>query len=660
MDDTLLSLRGIGKRKYQAFQKLSLQTIDQLVFYYPKAHLNKGRITALADIDIADKYALEVTVRQFEKSRIKGGRTMHKFIVEDDTASAQVLFINTPFITNYFHVDGHYYIYGQVSIDAGKLTIFHPEIRPYDEGAFGIEPKYGLTDGLSNKDIRNAVAQCRERIENLTEVLPPSIVAKRHLMARSKAVLAIHFPSDEEVLKDAKWRLKYEELFHLQMALRHRKLRVSKMARAQLDNLPSDAEIAQLFSFQLTGDQMRAISEIKLDMASAMPMNRLLQGDVGSGKTAVAIAAAYCVVQNGLQVALMAPTEILAQQHYETFSKCFSSDQLKLLTASTKDKQALYDAVATGAVSIVIGTHAIIQNALSFANLGLVITDEQHRFGVNQRKALSEKAHGVDVLVMSATPIPRTLSLIVYGDMAISTIKQLPVGRLPIKTHYIRPAKYEAMLDFIAEHLAQGEQVYFVAPLIEESDKIDLVAAEQLYCTIAARYPTYQVALVHGKMSAEQKNEIMNQFKNGKAQVLVSTTVIEVGVDVPQATIMVITHAERFGLSQLHQMRGRVGRGSGQSYCFLTAKAPGKVALERIAMMTKSNDGFAIAEKDLQIRGPGELLGVRQHGLPELKLVDLKSDIDLVKSVYEDCKALFESSEDIADYLSWLESQMVL
>ncbi len=660
MDQKLLSLRGIGKKKYQAFQKLSLQTIEQLVFYYPKAHLNKGRITPLADIVSADKYALEVTVKHFQKSRIKGGRTLHKFIVEDDTATAQVLFINTPFITNYFHVDGRYYIYGQVSIDATDLIIFHPEIRPHDEGAFGIEPKYALTDGLSNKDICNAVAQCQRQIADISEVLPQSIVEKHHLMARSAAVFAIHFPSDEEVLAEAKRRLKYEELFHLQMALRHRKQRVSQMMRMGLDNLPSDDEIGRLFSFKLTADQLRAISEIKTDMGAAMPMNRLLQGDVGSGKTAVAIAAAYCVVQNGFQVALMAPTEILAQQHYDTFCKSFSSDQLKLLTAATKDKQAIYDAVAAGRIAIVIGTHAIIQNALTFADLRLVITDEQHRFGVNQRKSLSEKAPGVDVLVMSATPIPRTLSLIVYGDMSISTIKQLPRGRLPIKTHYVKPAKYDAMLDFIEEHLARGEQAYFVAPLIEESDKIDLVAAEQLYHSIAARFAKYRVALMHGKMSAEQKNDIMDQFKAGMTQVLVSTTVIEVGVDVAQATIMVITHAERFGLSQLHQMRGRVGRGAGQSYCFLTARAPGEVARQRIAMMTKSNDGFAIAEKDLQIRGPGELLGVRQHGLPELKLVDLKSDIDLVKSVYEDCKALFESSEDISDYLQWLESQMVL
>ncbi len=660
MDNTLMDLRGIGKRKYQAFQKLALQTVDQLIFYYPKEHLDKSRITPLAELTSAAKYAMEVTVKHCQKSRIKGGKTLYKFIVADDSGSAEVLFINAPYITNFFHVDGHYYIYGQVTIDAAKPVIFHPEIRPYNEGAFGIEAKYDLTDGLNGKDVSNALAQCKAQIAAVAEVLPRSIVNKRHLMARNAALYAIHFPADLADLAAAKWRLKYEELFNLQMALHHRKRRISKMTRRPIEHLPSEAELAKCFSFQLTDDQWRAIRQIQTDMTSPVPMNRLLQGDVGSGKTAVAIAAAYIALKNDFQVALMAPTEILAQQHYETFKKSFSSDCLKLLTSSTKDKKTLYAAVAAGQVGIVIGTHAIIQDALSFANLGLVITDEQHRFGVNQRKALSEKAGAVDVLVMSATPIPRTLSLIVYGDMAISTIKQLPKGRLPIKTHYVKPAKYAAMLNFIEDHLKLREQVYFVAPLIEESDKIDLLAAEQLYHKMAARYAAYGVALVHGRMSTEQKNDLMNQFKDGAIRVLVATTVIEVGVDVPQATIMVITHAERFGLSQLHQMRGRVGRGSGQSYCFLTAKSPGKVAAQRIAMMTQSNDGFAIAERDLQIRGPGELLGVRQHGLPELKLVDLKADIDLAQMVQEDCKALFESTEDISDYIDWLDGQMVL
>ncbi len=660
MNDSLLTLKGIGKRKYSGFQKMGLNTIEQLLFYYPREYEDRAHISALSSIAESAKYAIEVNVIDYQKFRRSGGKTMHKFIVSDDSATAQVIFINTPFITNYFHLDGHYFLYGQINVQADGLVMFHPEIRPHSDGGFGIVPKYGLSEGVTNKDIRKALSQCVGYIAAVEEVLPQTVVLKNSLMNRATALNILHFPSDLEQLNKARYRLKYEELFNLQMAMLYKRSRIKKSLKQCVSRNTPMAEIKALFQFELTGDQQRAIDDILGDMATDTPMNRLLQGDVGSGKTAVAIAAAYTAVNSGFQVALMAPTEILARQHYETFVKFFDEAKIALLTSSASRKNQLYTAIAEAEIDIVIGTHAIIQTAVNFANLALVITDEQHRFGVNQRKSLSEKAAGVDVLVMSATPIPRTLSLIIYGDMDISTINEMPIGRLPVKTHYVKPPKYQAMLDYIEEHLASGEQAYFVAPLIEESDKIDLIPAEKLYQSVAARFASYQVALVHGRMTAEQKNETMTAFKNGEIQVLVSTTVIEVGVDVPQATIIVITHSERFGLAQLHQLRGRVGRGKLQSYCFLLAKQPGKIARQRIAMMTKTNDGFAIANKDLEIRGPGEMLGIKQHGLPELKIVNLKEDIDLLKTVQADCKQLFNSGEDITDYLDWLSTQMTL
>ncbi len=660
MNDSLLALKGIGKKKYSGFQKMGLHTVEQLLFYYPREYEDRAHISALSTITESAKYAVRIRVVDYQKFRRSGGKTMHKFVVADDSATAQVIFINTPFITNYFHLDGHYFLYGQINVQVDGLVMFHPEIRPHSDGGFGIVPKYSLSEGVTNKDIRKALLQCTDYITAVKEVLPQAVILKNKLLSRSRALNIIHFPTDLTELQQARYRLKYEELFNLQMAMLYKRSRIKKSLKQCVSRKTSGAEIKALFQFELTGDQQRAIDDILDDMASTTPMNRLLQGDVGSGKTAVAITATYTAVKNGFQVALMAPTEILARQHYETFAKFFEKEKIALLTSSASGKKEMCDAIAAGEIDIVIGTHAIIQTAVAFNKLALVITDEQHRFGVNQRKLLSEKAEGVDVLVMSATPIPRTLSLIVYGDMDISTINEMPIGRLPVKTHYVKPPKYHAMLDYIEEHLASGEQVYFVAPLIEESDKIDLIPAEKLYQSVAARFVDYQVALVHGRMTAEQKNETMVAFKNGDIQVLVSTTVIEVGVDVPQATIIVITHSERFGLAQLHQLRGRVGRGKLQSYCFLLAKQPGKIARQRIAMMTKTNDGFAIANKDLEIRGPGEMLGIKQHGLPELKIVNLKEDIDLLKVVQADCKQLFSSGEDIIDYLDWLNTQMIL
>ncbi len=660
MNESLLTLKGVGKKKYNGFQKMGLNTIEDLLFYYPREYEDRAHISALSSIEENAKYAIAVTVVDYQKFRRQGGKTMHKFIVSDNSATAQVIFINTPFITNYFHLDGHYYLYGQINRQADGLVMFHPEIRPHADGGFGIVPKYALSEGVSQKDIQRALLQCTDQMSAVKEVLPQSVVAKNNLMDRAAALNIIHFPKDLAQLEKARHRFKYEELFHLQMAMLYKRSRIKKSIKRAVSHKLSMSEIAALFQFELTSDQKRAISEILADMSTDVPMNRLLQGDVGSGKTAVALAAAYTAVKSGFQVALMAPTEILARQHYDTFSKFFAAEEIALLTSSASGKDKLYTAIAAGEINIVIGTHAIIQTTVRFKQLALVITDEQHRFGVNQRKSLSEKADGVDVLVMSATPIPRTLSLIIYGDMDISTINEMPIGRLPVKTHYVKPPKYQAMLDYIEEHLAAGEQAYFVAPLIEESDKIDLIPAEKLYQSVASRFSDYQVALVHGRMSTEQKNETMTAFKNGTIQVLVSTTVIEVGVDVAKATIIVITHSERFGLAQLHQLRGRVGRGQLQSYCFLLAKQPGKIARQRITMMTKTNDGFAIANKDLEIRGPGEMLGIRQHGLPELKIVDLKADIDLLKIVQADCKQLFNSDEDITNYIDWLNEQMVL
>lgn len=661
MQASIRNLKGIGPRKMTRFAQLGIKTMAGLANHLPRRHEDRRIITTIDQIEQADKYTLRLALTFLSSHRISGGRKLHKYIGSDQTGQIELLFVNAPYIERALKVGQSYFFYGAVKIERGKLSMFHPEFKDLDAGDFGIVPVYPLTDGLSHRDIVQAIEQIKMRIIKMTDMLPARIIDDNQLMARGQAVYQMHFPSDDHLLSQAIYRLKYEELFNMQMALLYAKNSVQSATKKHCYK-PIDSAAAQhLFSFELTAGQRASIADIYADMDRPMPMNRLVQGDVGSGKTAVAIAAVWRAINSGLQAAFMVPTELLANQHYHTFCGYLDSTDIALLTAQTSRNEQMLAAIANGTYKLIIGTHAVIQEQVNFDNLCLVITDEQHRFGVNQRKALAEKsANDVDVLVMSATPIPRTLSMIMYGDMSISSITDMPKGRKLVKTHYIKPSKIDAMHRFIKERLSAGEQAYFVAPLIEESEKMDLKSAQELYAEISAVFKDFRVALIHGKLKNSEKDSIMTDFQSGIIHILVATTVIEVGVDVKRATIMVITHAERFGLAQLHQIRGRVGRGEGQSYCFLLSSHYGKIAKARIEMMTKTNNGFEIANKDLEIRGPGELLGVRQHGLPELKIADLSTDRAIIEKIQQDCKALIDCGQIPEAYDDWLNKHMFL
>lgn len=661
MQASIRNLKGIGPRKMTRFAQLGIKTMADLANHLPRRYEDRRIVTEIDQIAQADKYTLRLTLTFLSSHRISGGRKLHKYIGSDQTGQVELLFVNAPYIERALKVGQSYFFYGGIKMENGKLSMFHPEFKDLDKGDFGIVPIYPLTDGLNHRDIVQALEQIQARIVKMADMLPVKIIDDNGLMARGQAVYQMHFPADDNLLSQAIYRLKYEELFNMQMALLYAKRSVQNATKKHHYQALDSAAAQRLFPFELTAGQRTSIADIYADMDRPTPMNRLVQGDVGSGKTAVAIAAAWRAIISGLQVAFMAPTELLANQHYNTFCSYLDKADIALLTAQTSKDEQLLAAIASGVYKLIIGTHAVIQEQVNFDDLCLVITDEQHRFGVNQRKALAEKsASDVDVLVMSATPIPRTLSMIMYGDMSISSITDMPKGRKLVKTHYVKPSKIAAMYQFIKERLSAGEQAYFVAPLIEESEKIDLKSAQELYAEVSAIFKDFGVALIHGKLKNSEKDRIMADFQNGNIQVLVATTVIEVGVDVKRATIMVITHAERFGLAQLHQIRGRVGRGEGQSYCFLLSSHYGKIAKARIEMMTKTDDGFEIANKDLEIRGPGELLGVRQHGLPELKVADLSADRAIIEQVQRDCKALIDNDQIPEAYDDWLNKHMFL
>lgn len=663
----LTTLKGIGKKKASYYERLGLKTIEDLLFHYPKRFEDRREVYHFSDVTDELRGTFHVYVLHVSSHRIKGNQTMVKIAVDDGSAKGDLVFMNAPFAEKRFESGRAYDVYGTAKRQGSRVTLFHPEVKGHnpDDPGFGIVPHYALTDGISQSDLRKTLTLCVDDLEAIMDPLPDEILKKYAFMTKAEAIKTLHFPKDEGVLKAARRRLIYEELFHLQMALLAIKSALKHQKKNYAYKRLSQDTLNSLFTFDLTQAQKRVLDEVFSDMDSDRLMNRLLQGDVGSGKTAVAIAATFKAVGSGYQVAVMAPTEILAKQHEEAFKKSLEGfASVALLSGQTKDKQGLYEAIQNGQVDVLVGTHALLQEGVAFKNLALVITDEQHRFGVRQRETLTEKGqYPTDVLVMSATPIPRTLSLILYGDLDISIIDQYPKGRQPIKTYHVPDRKKNDMYLFIKNKINQGEQVYFVAPLIEMSETLSLQSAQELYQELVPILGENHLALLHGQMKAKEKEAVMQAFKAGKIKALVATTVVEVGIDVPQATMMVITHAERFGLSQLHQLRGRVGRGTLQSYCFLLAEKPGQVAKQRIETLVKTQDGFEIADKDLEIRGPGEIIGTKQHGIPELKIADLSRHASVLMRVQMDAKALLADEAFTSchkDYLVWLKSKMVI
>jgi len=667
LQSPLTAIKGIGPKKSKSFASLSLRTVESLFLHLPHRYEDRRVCQTFREGQDGIKGLFCAVVVNVTSTRVKGNQSMTKVEVDDGSQKATVVYMNIPYIANQFTRGEHYWFYGAPQIKGKLFSLFHPEsrsVKDYPKG-FGIVPIYPLTEGLTQSDLKRALEEAWYLLSQVDESLPSACFTYRKLMARSSALQTIHQPHDLEALKEARYRLIYEEFFHLQMALMLIKEKIGHQPKAMTYQHVTDLEFQSLFPFELTESQSRVIHEIYSDMDSSHCMNRLLQGDVGSGKTAVAMAAAYKCVVSGYQVAIIAPTEILAKQHFASFEKILSHyGKVSFLTGQIKNRQTVLEEIENGESCVIVGTHAVFQERVVFKNLKLVITDEQHRFGVGQRQLAADKGgEPLDVLVMSATPIPRTLSLILYGDLDISVINTYPIGRKPIKTHYIKPSKVQDLYKFMGERLALGEQAYVVAPLIEDSEFVDLVSVKELYDTLKPYFDEFGLEMLHGQLKSSEKEAIMQRFKLGQTKVLVATTVIEVGVDVPQATMMIVTHAERFGLSQLHQLRGRVGRSDLQSFCFLLASSPGEIAKKRLAVMVATQDGFEIANKDLELRGPGEIIGLKQHGVPEFKLADLVKHSSILSDAQQDALNYIKNEGrtiENSDYAKWLVRNLVL
>jgi len=648
---SLSSIKGVGPKKYALLNKMGLYTVEDFVEMFPRRYIDRRHIVGLSDI----KAEMTCTVRAFvidiQVSSRFGKKEYLKIKTSDGSFFLDVVFFNARYVSGLFKLNKEYLFYGKVTYGQGGFTMTHPDFcsseHPSDQFK-KIQPVYPLTEGIGQKDMLKISTQIFETMR-FEEFLPKAIIDEHKLIDRDKALKEIHFPDSRDAYKVSKYRLVFEEFLTLQLGLLMLKSDIKKKIghsyHMTSDNKKQiDALVASL-PYEMTGAQKRVLSEVYSDMINEKVMNRLIQGDVGSGKTLLAVLAIYFASLNGYQGAMMVPTEILAEQHFESFEEIFKDLDVTvgLLTRSTSKSQ-IKERIKDGTVDIIIGTHALIQDDVEFYNLGLVVTDEQHRFGVNQRTVLSKKGESPDVLVMTATPIPRTLSLILYGDIDISKVDEMPKNRIPIKTSRVPEYKIDRMYDYIRDEVDKGRQCYIVYPLVEESDVLDLKSVTEMYEKLSKNvFKGYKTGIIHGKLKSVEKDAVMKSFEKNDVQILFATTVIEVGINVPNASIIVIEHAERFGLAQLHQLRGRVGRGAYQSYCFLVSDSKSDVTNERLSIMCKSTDGFEIADKDLEIRGPGEVFGLRQHGLPEFKIADLIKNKSILEIAQETAKSYVKS-----------------
>ncbi|SCG97996.1 ATP-dependent DNA helicase recG [uncultured Clostridium sp.] len=656
-DQSIETLKGIGEKTAKLFEKVGIRTIDDLLHYYPRGYDTYGEPKAIGELS-EDETG---TVEGFLKSGATGvhvnGLSIVQATISDMTGKLRLVWYHMPYLKNTLRPDSHFIFRGRVIRKKNGLTMEQPQMfkpEAYEELLSSMRPVYAQTKGLGNKMITSAVEQALAFRTLERDYLPAGLRIANELAEYNFAIEHIHFPSNEEELKFARKRLVYDEFFFFLLAVRHLKeKRQNVQSPFHMEKQDECRKLLADLPYRLTNAQLRTLEEVLRDLKSGSVMNRLIQGDVGSGKTIIAVLALLAACENGYQGALMVPTEVLARQHFESVTELFEKHgvdkKVILLTGSmtAKEKRIAYEKVASHEADIIIGTHALIQEKIVYDNLALVITDEQHRFGVAQREMFGNKGQMPHVLVMSATPIPRTLAIILYGDLDISVIDELPANRLPIKNCVVDKSYRPRAYRFIENEVKNGRQAYVICPMVEESEMIDAENVLDYTKILRQNLPGIRVEYLHGKMKGKEKNKIMEEFAAGKIQVLVSTTVIEVGVNVPNATVMMIENAERFGLAQLHQLRGRVGRGDKQSYCIMVNASGNKEKNRRLDVLNKSNDGFYIASEDLKLRGPGDIFGIRQSGDLEFQLADIYTDAVTLKKVSEDVNRLLEQDENL-------------
>lgn len=653
-------LKGVGEKTEKLFAKLGIYTVGDLLHYYPKGYDVYEEAVPVSEVE--EGRVMTVAGMLYGRIQVSGSRRMQvtTAYVKDITGTLKVVWFNMPFLRNTLAGGGLITLRGRIVSKKTGIVMEHPEIfypsEKYEEKLHTLQPVYGLTAGLSNNAVSKAARQAVCGIDLTKENLPSGLRIKYGLAEYNYSIRGIHFPEDKEVFYHARERLVFEEFLEFILSVRKLKESRGRIANEyKIERCAEVEEFIQKLPYELTGAQKKVWKEIADDLASDTAMSRLVQGDVGSGKTIVAVLALMSAAFNGYQGAMMAPTEVLARQHYETVTRLFEEYgipvKVALLTGSmtAKEKRRAYDRIECGLAKIIIGTHALIQGGVSYDSLALVITDEQHRFGVKQREAFAEKGGVPHVLVMSATPIPRTLAIILYGDLDISVIDELPANRLPIKNCVVGAGYRQTAYAFMKKQIAGGRQCYIICPMVEESEHLEVENVVSYTASLQEEMGAdIRIACLHGRMKQAEKDEIMERFEKNEIQILVSTTVVEVGIDVPNATVMMVENAERFGLAQLHQLRGRVGRGKYQSYCIFMSSSKSKETRERLEILNKSNDGFKIASEDLRLRGPGDLFGIRQSGLMDFKLGD----------VYQDARIL-QMANEAADWLYAEEPEWV-
>ena len=645
-DTPVRYLKGVGPKTAQRFEKLGIVTLSDLLCHYPRRYVDFSKPYSIAEAPADTECVVRAEVFAKPGGRVlPGGRRMERITAGDSVSGLEITWFNNPYATRKLEIGQEYYFQGIVTGGMLRRQMVNPQVRtPQQVTASPFEPVYPQTEGLSSSAIAKCVAQLLPHAELLPDPLPPEMLRKYRLLSKAEAVRAIHRPGSEEEAHAARRRLIYEELLVLQLGIGRMKNRGAAATGAPMQQADPEP-FWQSLPFSPTGAQRRAVDQILADMAGDTSMNRLLQGDVGSGKTLVAAAAIWACIRTGYQAALLAPTEILASQHAENLNRLLSPFGMRvaLLTGGMKAaaRRTTLAAIRQDEADLIVGTHAILSQGVEFARLGLAVIDEQHRFGVRQRGMLAEKATNPHLLVMSATPIPRTLGLLIYGDLDISILDELPPGRTPVKTRCITGKKRRDLYHFLDQEIGRGRQVYLVCPAIEDTPDGGLTAVRSYYEDIAKTLlPDRRVGLMHGKLKPKEKAAVMEDFKEGRLDALVSTTVIEVGVDVPNASVMVIENAERYGLSALHQLRGRVGRGAAESWCFLVSDNSSEPVQKRLKFLCSTTDGFAVAQYDLETRGPGDFFGSRQHGLPTLQIADLMNDTRTLHAAQSEAAAL--------------------